>query len=113
LPYNLTVFEGIVINIKPPDASGIRDNKENEAAFIIFPNPAADFIQCTFRPSHSGTFSIVLYDAVGRAVSEKKIQADAATTDQVKIRLENITQGIYSIKVTGAYESWSGKLIKL
>ncbi len=113
LPYNLTVFEGIVVNIKPPDASGIRDRKGNEAAFSIFPNPAADYVQCSFRPSHSGMFCIVLYDALGRPVFEQKIQADATNIDQVKITLENIMQGIYSIKVTGAYESWSGKLIKL
>jgi hypothetical protein len=113
MPYNLTVFEGIIVNIKPADASGIKIIKENEAAFSIFPNPADDFAQLSLKPAHSGIFRIVLYDALGSPVSDRKIQADAGKNYQVKISLENISRGIYSYKVTGAYESWSGKLIKL
>jgi hypothetical protein len=113
MPYNLTVFEGIIVDIKPQYASGIKESQANNSALSLFPNPAKEMVQISFHSDDAGIYSIVIFDALGRAVSEQMIQADAGSQLLTKIPLTNISTGMYSVKVTGPSESFSAKFIKL
>ncbi|MEI6852456.1 MAG: C10 family peptidase [Bacteroidota bacterium] len=113
MPYNLTVFEGIIVDIEPQYASGMKDAETNPATLSLFPNPAKEMLQISFLADDAGKYSIVIFDALGRAVSEQMIQANAGSQLLTKIPLTNISTGMYSVKVTGTFESFSAKFIKL
>ena len=71
---------------------------------VVFPNPAKDKI--TVRLFATTTASIIVYDVLGNVIKEK-------TTDQLQsdINTEDLTSGIYFVKITQQGKSFTQKIV--
>lgn len=71
---------------------------------VVFPNPAKDKV--TVRLFATTTASIILYDVLGNVIKEM-------TTDQLQsdINTEDLTSGIYFVKVTQQGKSFTQKIV--
>lgn len=75
--------------------TGINEEKGAENNITIFPNPTNNI--ATINLSEKENCTIQLYDVTGKILINEKI----SNTNRYQLNLENITQGIYFLKVTG------------
>lgn len=67
---------------------GISESLQNQSEIFIYPNPAADFIQCK-AGSHSLLKNVSLFDATGRFILTKKV------SEQFNIDVRELKSGLY------------------
>ncbi|MEO6167771.1 MAG: M43 family zinc metalloprotease [Chitinophagales bacterium] len=78
--------------------------------FLIFPNPAGDFITISFSPELlSGNLKISLQNAVGKIVWET---GSANNPDEITVPTSNLPAGIYFIIIFDGKNSYIQKFIK-
>jgi len=82
--------------------TGISENK-NVDAISIFPNPATESVQLNNVVAGS---KIILTDLSGQIVQE-----ETAQNDNVKMNLDNVSPGIYFVKVVSGEEVSTVKLV--
>ena len=90
-------------------STGLRSLKIVEKLLDISPNPAGDNCFISLENSQTGSGLLLLYDAQGRLVLERKIEIGSAAK---MIDLEKLTAGYYSVKFILGKEVYGGKLIK-
>ncbi len=104
IPYNLTIIEGAVLDIKSGNFTGLVESPSFASATVC-PNPFTDRI--TVR-GISGPSLIILYDPEGREVMQTKVY-----DEKTEIRIGNLHPGCYLYRVTQENGSVSaGKVIK-
>ncbi|MBI4929854.1 MAG: T9SS type A sorting domain-containing protein [Bacteroidetes bacterium] len=75
---------------------------EDEFNFLVFPNPATDFIEIN---SDKNMTEVTIYDFYGRKIIERKSEGKSLLID-----IPFLEKGIYFINVNGI---WNNKFIKL
>ncbi|HKR04109.1 MAG TPA: SBBP repeat-containing protein [Bacteroidia bacterium] len=85
----------ITINVVLPNTTNIIEQTANENGVIVYPNPAQDLIQINSTIDFPAT-EIILFDASGREVMEKKFNKSAAFS------VKHLTAGIYFYKIKDA-----------
>jgi hypothetical protein len=113
MPYSLTVIEGVIVDIKAPVVLGINEQRVLDHTINIFPNPCFDVAEVSFVPNNTGDYRIMLFDNFGRLISENNLPCEAKTVQQINLPTGTIKQGIYSLRITGDSETFTGKIIKL
>jgi hypothetical protein len=92
-------------------------NKERENALSVSPNPFQSQITLTFMSEITGKASVVLYDYLGRQVSnllETDLQKgnQSWVIDPEKVTGDELPSGIYFIRLRAKGINYSVKLIK-
>jgi hypothetical protein len=96
-------------NIAIPGTPGIGEPDANEGIFLLFPNPAADFVVIQNNQGVHGEMTFCLTDPLGRIVLEKRINNLQAEN---RVSLSGLPVGIYGYRLFGDTEIvQSGKLI--
>jgi hypothetical protein len=78
--------------------SSVHENNLQQT-FSVYPNPIVDQFQIDFTSVKEGIYSIELFDASGRRVSEQS-QYVSENRKTVMIIMEDKSAGIYTLKIT-------------
>jgi hypothetical protein len=87
-------------------ANGLSLETFSKDDFIIYPNPASDFITISL-PGGLDRATVIIYTISGKKVLDKEITAQSAS-----ISLKSLGKGMYVYKVESNSFSKSGKIIK-
>lgn len=79
----------------------------------IFPNPARTNISVNINSFDSDNIQIQIFDASGMLVVEQTENASNSLDYRVGIKLDNLSNGIYFVKVTSGKEQITGKFNKI
>lgn len=74
----------------------------------VFPNPASDHFFISLPDQLSGTFEIELVDATGKTILGRT--HESSTGRELKIALNNISTGLYFVKIRHSEDVWTQKL---
>ena len=85
-----------IVGIKEPDNN----------SFMIYPNPAKDFVHFEVRRSVFGVNELRLFDVYGRQVTGKVI-----TSEQTILDVSGLPVGVYFYRLELGEEVYSGKLV--
>lgn len=113
LPFSLTVTEGVIVDIGKTIPANIATIDNKGQSIQLFPNPAQQFINILYFSKKAETSHIMLFDSYGSLVLEQQTKHESEKTNNIKINLENLRQGIYTYYVINQTESFTGKIIKL
>jgi hypothetical protein len=104
IPYELTVVEGLVVDIMKKIPTCIIFVDAIKAPVTFFPNPADEFLQ--FKSDEKLTNPVLtIYDLQGRKVSENEISSDNP------LYVGNLKSGFYIYRLIANNSSQAGKII--
>lgn len=92
IPYNLTIIEGAVLDIKSSQYTSLEGNSGNDSRLAIFPNPVGEYLYI------SGTQQgqmISILDYTGK-IAEQKISGGS----RMKIHCGSLQPGLYFLRIT-------------
>jgi uncharacterized repeat protein (TIGR01451 family) len=75
----------------------------------LYPNPADEYVNISLTAEKSGVANVVIVDANGRQVIQRKVQLDGAQL--ITIGTSSLPAGLYTVKVNHANENVVRKLI--
>ncbi len=75
----------------------------------LYPNPADEYVNISLSAEKSGVANVVIVDANGRQVIQRKVQLDGAQL--ITIGTSSLPAGLYTVKVNHANENVIRKLI--
>lgn len=78
----------------------------------VYPNPFQQELEVTYTMKQSGTFSIQVFDMLGRLVISKGESREQPGTYQLKLPKQDLPDGVYYYKTSTGLALQSGKLIK-
>jgi hypothetical protein len=91
IPYNLTIFNGAVINIKSDLFTGIPKIPSTNNEVTVFPNPSGEQVTIT---GITGPADLKLYDLTGREVRAYRISGNSAC-----FRVSGLPAGCYTYQI--------------
>jgi hypothetical protein len=80
-------------------------------SFTVFPNPVQDKLTFVFKESNSQTASLQIIDRNGRSILNQQLDNNSA--NKHSIPTENLSQGLYLLKVTIGTKQYIKKFAKL
>lgn len=113
IPYNLTVVEGIVVDImkNPPLGITIPDLIGQNVTF--FPNPARDFAYLNYNLKESCTVILSVYDPSGKIILTFEYPDQIPGKYSIPVSFENHPSGIYFYTLRSPNYYFSGKIIRV
>lgn len=72
---------------------GIEENATNNVEFVLYPNPASEYVDIVF-PETAHCTEVALYDVTGKLLKRQSISETS-----VRINVYDLAQGIYFVKV--------------
>jgi hypothetical protein len=105
MPMGLTVIEGLIVDILAENYTNIQQLEKPNLTFKVFPNPTSDFITIESEDNCNG--EIFIYDA------SLRLSDSFNFNNQLRINLENYSDGIYFIEIRTELFVLRKKLIKI
>lgn len=102
-----TVISGFLI---PQDVAqdSQETNPELSITWSLYPNPFSTHINIDFSSPVSGNMQLMLFDAAGKMMIEKTLDAK----QQQRISMEHLAEGTYIISVSVMEKSFSTQILK-
>lgn len=88
---------------------GIKDFKNTEFVYGIYPNPTARIISITNKELANDDLRFIIYDMSGKKLKAGSFKA----SDNKDIDVSFLTQGIYIINVSNSQKTFSNKFVKV
>jgi hypothetical protein len=109
IPYELTVIEGMVVDIMKKIPTGIDESAVvgRQSSVNIYPNPAADLIFIEI-PKNTTQFQISIFNLSGREMMKQ--QASGTNTD---LDISHLPGGVYFVRISQERELLFGKFVKI
>lgn len=101
------------INVGMAVNTGIEENEVNVASIDVVPNPVSDNATLIIDATAASKLAAKLYDLQGREVSTIFNGQVDAGTQKVQFSTENLSSGVYVVKVSNGKEVQQKKFIKL
>jgi hypothetical protein len=95
MPYGLTVVEGLIIDIVPPNYAEIIDSESNQIECNVFPNPTSDILIIEIANPENLSLGLNVYDLNGKLVK----QCFHLSGSQLQISTSELPQGMYYFSV--------------
>lgn len=117
IPYNLSVFEGVVVDIAYPQVFTKVDRQStNPFSFIIFPNPASEKINIEFESNGNPDFNIELHSINGTVCYQRKITGLNLHQTIFSFTIDKeiagvLSPGIYFVRINGGNHSATKKVV--
>lgn len=89
---------------------GIKENKLTFSSVALFPNPAKEAASLQALSSKASAAGLSICNAIGEIVYKKEVQLSEGKNN-IDLQLEQLSPGIYSVKLKNAESSFSRKLI--
>jgi hypothetical protein len=106
IPYDLTVIEGVVVDIVPPNTASVGDEIKESSNISLYPNPCMGFINIASNDSQKMD-QIIICDIQG------KILFTVNNPTIPIIDISGLAKGLYVIKIISEDEINTGQFIKL
>lgn len=103
MPYNLTSFEGIIVDIMKKTNINNSNSIDNHTQLRVFPNPAKNYFEILIPDGYS-KIEISLINEFG---------SEVICSTKNKIDVSNLTDGLYFLKVYGQDFHYQTKLVIL
>lgn len=102
-----TVISGFLI---PQDVAQNSHSADPELSITwsLYPNPFSTHINIDFSSPVSGAMQLMLFDAAGKMMIEKTLEAK----QQQRISLEHLAEGAYMISISVLEKSFSTQILK-
>ena len=91
--------------------AGINEIKMQNNEVSTSPNPCNEILTISFNQNTNELFNIELFDITGRKVKTIAENINQDKQNAITLKLENITQGIYFLKITGNHQTTITKKI--
>jgi hypothetical protein len=72
---------------------------KNESEFVIYPNPANNFIQLKYNGKTLSNVEVKIFDILGKIVFAKNV--NLTQSDEQTIDFSSLPKGIYIVKISG------------
>ncbi|MBI9067621.1 MAG: C10 family peptidase [Salinivirgaceae bacterium] len=92
LPYELTVIEGLIVDIIKNNLLSVNENEKTPSSFMIYPNPTNGIF--TIEAEANNTSILEIYNLYGAAIYKKIILDHTETID-----LSDLKKGTYLLKI--------------
>jgi hypothetical protein len=103
-----TDMNSLSIVVSP--CTGVNEVINGLNTVIVYPNPADEFATITFSVKSSGTYTLLMTDAVGRVIKEDKATANSGENSHL-LSLTGISKGIYFIVLQKDNSVYKTKLL--
>jgi hypothetical protein len=112
LPYNLTVIEGVVVDIKKQTVTGTGAEAGSSLESHIYPNPVKDFASLEYEINRKGSLTFSLFDCTGAEIMNQELPADIPGRHSHILELKDLPPGVYFYSITSGKSRASGKIIR-
>jgi hypothetical protein len=113
-----------VLNVKANNACGVSSSSGLSVGFVcksaeiqfnapsldLYPNPAKEFVDISYRFALSGNAELTITDITGREIYSDVIISDGEEINR-RINLKEINKGIYFVTVSQSEQKITRKLI--
>jgi len=79
---------------------GITEVSNNNLSVIVYPNPANNVLNVSFRKSLEGTLTFRIYDVSGRLVKDEVLKGVIAA-ERIQLNIADLSAGIYHYQISG------------
>ncbi|MEP6466926.1 MAG: T9SS type A sorting domain-containing protein [Parafilimonas sp.] len=93
-------IDNLITSNKKSNQSDALSSKINSSTFIVYPNPAKDFVTVNLKLNTSSLLQFEIFSIEGKNVISKSFNVNKGST-QIKIDIKNLQAGIYYIKIDG------------
>ncbi len=114
IPYNLTVFEGVIVDIAyPPVNTFVIDNTTLYSKIRVYPNPATDNITLELLSKNDSNVLVEIIDIKGKTCFQKKFNGLLLSQKLIiqKEELYSLSPGIYFCNIKTNENSITKKVI--
>lgn len=112
IPYDLTVIEGVVVDIMKNPLTGENESAGLKPEIKICPNPVTTATEIRIFREKQENFSFCLYNLCGDEIMQFHCQTPANFENTLKLDLSRFPAGYYVYRLIFSDEIISGKLIK-
>jgi hypothetical protein len=112
IPYELTVIEGLVVDIMKKLPIGIIANEISPLNAKIFPNPTGDHAMLEYTLTENSPVSVAIMDPSGRVVLEYQNGNQQQGRHQVALNFTDIPAGMYFYSIRSGNDFSTGKVVK-
>lgn len=114
IPYNLTVFEGVIVDIAyPPVNTLVSETNTQYSEINVYPNPATDYINIDWAMGNNSDIVLELIDILGNTCYQKYFdrlaKEHSLTINDYELR--NLSPGIYFCTIKSNGNSITEKVI--
>ena len=113
IPYDLTVIEGVVVDIMKNTITGINFQENLASETLIFPNPAGDMAFLNYELNRASSVKFFLYNSSGKEILKYELRDQTPGTHSFPVSLVNQPAGIYFYKLQTGNNLSSGKIIRV
>jgi len=113
IPYELTVIEGVVVDIMKKDLTGTENLELQMTVTSFYPNPVNKNAFLHYTLDYPGPVSICIYTGSGAEILKYEIKEQVPGSHLFMISLEDKPAGIYYYTLQSGSGLSSGKIIKV
>lgn len=113
IPYNLTVIEGVVVDIIKPNIALSNDITAGSSNTTVYPNPFSESATISGYLKTPGKIQLKIYDATGRVIIEKFTEQNTAGAFAIPVILNQQQEGFYFYSLRNTEFKGNGKLLIL
>jgi len=110
IPYNLTVIEGVIVDIMKSTTNVINAEKEKNE-ITVYPNPFVENTNISFSSETESNMELKILDISGNVVKLIPIQK-TKEKQSISLSLENCNPGFYFYRLSIGNVIHTGKLVK-
>jgi hypothetical protein len=112
IPYNLTVVEGVVVDIIKQSTVSVNEVDAGSFSIIAYPNPCAETITIYGFSNTPGKINMKIFDATGRMISEISTEQKSSGSFEFPVSMIKQATGVYYYQLTSDEGIQTGKIIK-
>ena len=112
IPYELTVIEGVVIDIQKSTPTGTKELSSSLKDLKIFPNPFRNEAYVYYNLDKIEDVNFQLFNISGAVIREYQLPDQATGEHSIKLILNNLSPGFYFYSLTAGTGFYTGRLIK-
>ena len=113
IPYDLTVIEGVVVDIMKNNLTGTDNRKNLMSATFVYPNPAFDVVYLNYKLSCKSPVSISIYNISRENILKYEFTDQAPGNHTVTLSFDDQPAGIYIYQIQAADNISSGKIVRV
>jgi hypothetical protein len=112
IPYELTVIEGVVVDIMETTI-GIKAPETVVSEIFISPNPAKDVTYLNYKLNHSSKVTVYLFTISGQEIMKMDLKDQAPGKYSLPVKLSDQPAGIYFYTLQTYDGLSSGKIVRV
>ncbi|MFH0867418.1 MAG: C10 family peptidase [Bacteroidota bacterium] len=112
IPYNLTVIEGVVVDIIKPNIASINNETAGTSVITVYPNPFVESATISGYLNTPGEIQLKIYDTTGKMIKEIPLEQKSSGNFKIPVSMLRQALGVYYYQITLDGGIQTGKIIK-